>query len=88
MIRAAAFAVGLAAGVKVTRGLHADAGFWGQRLGPTRLRNANLPLGGTLAITAATVLPTKLRRPVRALGAGAVLGAVGWGLVDPLPPAA
>lgn len=88
MIRALAFAAGLAAGLTVTRRLHDDphAGRWGERLGPTRLRYANLPLGGTLALAAATVLPARLAGMTRALGAGAVLGAVGWGVVDPLPP--
>lgn len=89
MTRAVAFVAGLAAGIKVTRRLHTDpeAGKWGERLGATRLRYANLPVGGTLAITASLVLPGGAARPVRALGLGALAGALGWGFVDPLPEA-
>ena len=85
---AAAGAAGLAAGIQVTRRLHndPDAGRWGERLGPTRLRYANLPVGGTIAIAASLLLPRSVALPVRALGFGALLGAVGWGFVDPLPP--
>lgn len=84
----AAGVAGLAAGIQVTRRLHndADAGRWGERLGPTRLRYANLPVGGTIAIAVSTRLPRPFTAPVRALGVGALLGAVGWGVVDPLPP--
>ena len=84
-----AFAAGLAAGLKVTSDLHSspDAGKWGNRLGSTRLRYANLPLGGTVAIVIALLLPARVAKPVRALGVGAVVGAVGWGVADPLPPA-
>ena len=84
-----AFAAGLAAGIKVTSDLHSnpDAGKWGERLGSTRLRYANLPVGGTIAIVVSLLLPQRAAGPARALGAGAVAGAVGWGIVDPLPPA-
>ncbi len=87
MARLAALAAGLGAGIKVTSDLHSspDAGKWGDRLGSTRLRYANLPVGGTIAIVASLVLPARVAGPARALGAGAVLGAVGWGMVDPLP---
>ncbi len=87
MIRALAFGLGLAAGVRVTQRLHADphAGRWGERLGRTRLRYANLPVGGTIAIVGSALLPARLGRMTRALGAGALVGAVGCGLVDPLP---
>ncbi len=83
-----AFAAGLAAGLKVTSDLHSspDAGKWGDRLGSTRLRYANLPVGGTIAIVVSLLLPARVAGPVRALGAGAVLGAVGWGIADPLSP--
>ena len=87
-VAAVAFTAGLAAGIKVTRGLHADpdAGRWGERLGRTRLRFANLPVGGTIALGTSLLLPDGLGTSVRALGLGAVVGAVGWGVVDPLPP--
>jgi hypothetical protein len=90
IVSAAAFSAGLAAGVAVTRRLHEDpdAGVWGERLGQTRLRFANLPVGGTVAIMASRLLPRALSRPVRALGAGALVGALGCGLADPLPPPA
>jgi len=89
-VPALAFTAGLAAGITVTRRLHddPDAGRWGERLGPTRLRFANLPVGGTIAIVVSTVLPRGPAVAVRALGAGALVGAVGWGIADPLPPLA
>ena len=89
ILSAAAFSAGLSAGIAVTRRLHedTDAGIWGKRIGETRLRFANIPVGGTIAIAGSCVLPHGLARAVRALGAGALVGAVGWGFVDPLPPA-
>lgn len=86
-VRILAFTGGLAAAVVVTRGLHVDpdAGIWGKRLPGTRLRFANLPVGGTIAIVLSTRLPRPVAGPVAALGAGAFAGAVGWGLADPLP---
>ncbi len=82
------FSAGLIAGIIVTRRLHSDpeAGKWGERLGTTRFRFANLPVGGTIALVGSRVLPRRYRPPVRALGAGALIGATGWALVDPLPP--
>lgn len=90
LVNVAAFAFGLTAGIRVTKRLHddPDAGRWGERLGKTRLRFANLPVGGTIALTASSLAPSVLAGPVRSLGAGAVLGAVGWALADPLPPLA
>jgi hypothetical protein len=83
------FGAGLAAGVKVTRRLHEDpdAGRWGERLGSTRLRYANIPLGGAVALGVASIAPDIATPAVRALGLGALVGALGYGFVDPLPPA-
>ena len=81
------FSTGPTAGIAVTRRLHRDpGGRWGERLGKTRLRFANLPVGGTIAIALSMVLPSRVAVPVRALGVGALVGAVGWGIADPLPP--
>ena len=87
MTRALAFSAGLAPAVAVTRRLHTDpdAGLWSERIGSTRLRFANLPVGGTLALAASLRLPPRPAVRLRALGAGALVGAVGWGVVDPLP---
>lgn len=88
---AIAAAAGLAAGVAVTRRAHRDpiSPWWDVRVGSTRFRRSNLPVGGTLALLAATVLRKagRLRAGaiVAGLGVGAGLGAVGTGLVDPLP---
>lgn len=54
-------------------------------MGRTRLRFANLPVGGTVAIAASLILPGRVSAAVRAFGAGALVGAIGWGIVDPLP---
>jgi hypothetical protein len=89
LVTVGGFAAGLAAGIKVTKGLHEDPdpGRWGERLGSTRLRYANLPLGGTVALAVAIVAPDGITPGIRALGLGALVGAVGYGFFDPLPPA-
>jgi hypothetical protein len=81
------FASGLLAGIVVTRRLHADpdAGLWGKRLGHSRLRYANLPVGGTIALVGSVYAPEAVAGPLRALGFGALAGAVGYGAFDPLP---
>jgi hypothetical protein len=86
--RALSFSARLAAGVVVTKRLHGDpeAGIWGERIADTRLRYANLPVGGTIALGLSAILPERWAPAFRALGTGALLGAVGWGIVDPLPP--
>jgi len=93
MIRmAVAGAVGLAAGVALTRHAHRApiTPGWAERVGRTRVRRANLPVGGTLVLLVATVLH-RTGRPcaahvVAALGIGAAVGPVATGLADPLPP--
>jgi hypothetical protein len=90
LVTVGSFAAGLAAGIKVTKGLHQDpdAGKWGERLGSTRLRYANLPVGGTIALAVAIVAPDAVTPGIRALGLGALAGALGYGFFDPLPPPA
>ena len=89
----AAGVVGLALGVVVTRHSHASPSSppWALRVGRTRLRRSDLPLGGTLALVVALVLALagqpNAATVVAALGVGAAAGAVGTGLTDPLPPA-
>lgn len=93
LVAAAAAAAGLTAGVAVTRHSHRSPSSpgWALRVGRTRLRRSDMPVGGTLALRAAVVLRATGRSGpasvVAALGAGAALGAVGTGLADPLPPA-
>lgn len=90
---AAAAVVGLAAGVAVTRHSHRSPSSpgWAQRVGGTRFRRSDVPVGGILALLVALALQAAGRRraaaAVAALGAGAAVGAVGTGLADPLPPA-
>ena len=92
MRTAAAAALGLAAGVVVTRQSHRKplSLWWAVRVGSTRLRRSDLPVGGTLALLTAATL-RRSGRPCAAsvvggLGVGAAAGAVGTGLTDPLPP--
>jgi hypothetical protein len=54
----------------------------------TRLRYANLPVGGTIALGASLVAPSRVAGFLRALGLAALAGAVGYGVFDPLPPVA
>lgn len=90
---AVAAAVGLAAGVGVTRHSHRSPSSpgWAKRVGGTRLRRSDLPVGGTLALVVALGLQVAGQSDaalvVAGLGAGAAAGAVGTGLADPLPPA-
>ncbi|MEA2825783.1 MAG: hypothetical protein QOG43_222 [Actinomycetota bacterium] len=90
---AVAALVGLAAGVVVTRHSHRSPSSpgWALRVGRTRLRRSDLPVGGTAALILALVLAvagqSHLAVVVAALGIGAAVGAVGTGLADPLPPA-
>ena len=85
--------VGLALGVVVTRHSHRSPSSpkWALRVGRTRLRRSDLPVGGTLALAVALVLALAGQSDaavvVAALGLGAAAGAVGTGLADPLPPA-
>lgn len=86
-----AFGIGLAAGVVVTRRSHRapSSPGWALPVGGTRLRRSDLPVGGTLALMIAGLLHKTGRegpaRVVAALGAGAAVGAVGTGLLEPLP---
>jgi hypothetical protein len=90
IVTAGCFAGGLSAGIRVTRTLHQDpdSGRWGQRIASTRLRYADLPVGGTIALAVSVVAPEPISRAVRALGLGASAGALGFGCFDPLPPSA
>lgn len=89
---ALAAALGLAAGIAVTRRAHRDpiSAWWDVRVRSSRIRRCDLPVGGTLALLVALPL-RRAGRPrvavvVAGLGIGAAAGAVGTGLVDPLPP--
>jgi phage tail sheath gpL-like len=80
-----AFAAGVAAGFLVTRRVHAtDRGVWSSRLGGTRYRVGDLPVGGTVAAALSLVAPARARRPLRAWAAGATVGVAAVALSDPL----
>lgn len=87
-----AAALGLGAGVAVTLQAHRAplSPWWEARVGSTRLRRSDLPLGGAIALIAAIKLARAghpgLARASAGLGLGAALGAVGTGLAEPLPP--
>lgn len=93
VIALAAVVLGLAAGIVVTRHSHRSPSSpgWAERVGNTRLRRSDLPVGGTLALVVALVLQlvgqSGAALVVAGLGVGAAVGAVGTGLADPLPPA-
>jgi hypothetical protein len=85
-------ALGLGAGVAVTRHAHRvpASPWWDQRVGWTRLRRSDLPAGGTAALLTAAVLHGVGRRQtamvVAALGIGAAVGTLATGFAEPLPP--
>lgn len=80
---------GTALGVVVTVRLHATSTGWGRRLGRTRFRRANLPVGGTIAALLAVVAhragSRELVGPLVAAAAAMAVTAIGWRYVDPLP---
>ena len=84
--------LGVAAGVAVTRHAHEApvSPWWDERVGSTQLRRCDMPVGGTLALVLARRQRKHGRRRTAGilggLGLGAALGAVGTGLLDPLPP--
>ncbi len=82
------FVTGLLGGIAVTIPMHRDPdpGRWGQRLGQTRLRKANFPLGGGVLLLLSLLTHGRAALITGALGAGTMVGVVGCGLVDPLPP--
>jgi hypothetical protein len=90
-LTAVGLALGLGAGVAVTQQAHrAPLSPWFDgRVAGTRLRRSDLPIGGTVALVLATRLRTTGHRRAAALigglGVGAAIGAVGTGLMDPLP---
>ncbi len=83
---------GLGAGVAVTRNAHAKplSPWWDARVGTSGLRRSDLPVGGAFAALVAARQLMKGRRRLAAvalgLAVGSAAGAVGTGLMDPLPP--
>lgn len=76
--------MGAAAAALVTSWLHYSP-FWGQRLGSSRFRRANLPVGGSIAIAAGLIAPTG-GSVLLAAGIAEAIVAIAWAWVDPLPP--
>ncbi len=61
------------------------AGWWGQRLGQTRWRRANLPVGSVLLVGLAAVFPAAAPQLIAAAIAMAIPPIAG-AAIDPLPP--
>ncbi len=86
-------ALGVATGVVVTLRAHRapTSPGWAKRVGNTRLRRSDLPVGFTAALLTALGLRSAGKntaaRLVAAWGVGAGIGAVGTGLAEPLEPA-
>lgn len=76
---------GLFVGTTVTFGLHQGlgwpVGFWGRRLGRTRFRYANVPIGGAFFGGLAVSLGSE---SIGAAAIGMAVSAMGFGLYDPL----
>lgn len=83
LVAALAFAVAAA----ITRYEHRrePPGWWGQRIGGTRWRRANLPAGGTLMLLLALTIPAAATHFLAA-AAGMAIAAIAGRVADPLPP--
>lgn len=79
-------AAALAIAIAVTHHAHSRGGFWAQRLGQTRFRRANLPVGGTILAIGALLAPSAAAMPLGAAAAAMAAAAIAWRYVDPLPP--
>jgi hypothetical protein len=90
-LTAAGVALGFGAGVAVTQQAHRAplSPWWDARVASTPLRRSDLPIGGTAALLVSLWLRGRGHRCqagfARGLGLGATIGAVGTGLLDPLP---
>lgn len=73
---------GVVAGL-VTERLHNGQTFWSRRIGRTRFRYANLPVGGAVAFTVAAFLPYPGTWIAVSAGLAMLTVAVGWAWVDP-----
>jgi hypothetical protein len=86
-------ALGVVSGVIVTLRAHRapTSPGWDKRVGRTRLRRSDLPVGFTAALLTALGLrgagKNTAARLVAAWGIGAGIGAVGTGIAEPLEPA-
>ncbi len=76
--------IGFAWAAAITRYEHGKdpAGWWGQRIGRTRWRRANLPAGAVLVGSAAALIGSSI---LLAAAFGMLLAAPLWRYVDPLP---
>lgn len=83
MLLAALLGFMLAAAITLFEHRRDPPSFWGQRLGRTRARRANLPAGGALTLVAALVLGSSL---FLAAASGMAAAAIAGRLVDPLAP--
>jgi hypothetical protein len=81
---------GAALGIWVTWRLHKGHGPWSKRLGHTRFRYANVPVGGMLSLPPAVILAlvgvTGVAAVILAAGAGMAVTAIAGRFVDPLAP--
>ena len=85
MIAAAAlFGFAVAAAITAYEHGRDPVGWWGQRIGHSRWRRANLPAGGTLVLVAGVALSSPM---LLAAAAGMAAAAISARFVDPLPPA-
>lgn len=81
------FIVALLVGVVVTDAI-GHIGYWAQRLGRSRWRRANLPVGGTVAAACALVTHGRISSTFAIIAAAFAIAAVGWRYVAPLAPVA
>jgi hypothetical protein len=86
MLRLIAFVSGVAAGVMVTRGLHErpPTDFWVRPVGAgVPWRRADVPVGGATTLVVALIAPRPVKRLLRPLGWGAIVGCLAVALKDP-----
>lgn len=75
--------IGVGVGACVTSWLHDHSEFWSQRLGYSRFRRANLPVGAVVGFLALGVFGWNSQLFGASIGMGLI--AISWRYVDPLP---
>lgn len=81
----AVFVIALFVGALVTDAISLN-GWWAQRLGRSRWRRANLPVGGVVFVIVALLTPGQTSAIAAVVAVAFTFAAVGWRFIEPPPP--